>query len=103
MKELLAEHTSLAAALLGLAVLTLLVLMFANALRRSARKRAGTPLAKPSAHAAPVQKVKLDPAVLVAIEKVNGPARTAPIQSFSEVSFGARYAEKRNTTTTAPL
>ena len=66
MKELLAEHTSLAAALLGLAVLTLLVLMFANALRRSARKRAGTPLAKPSAHAAPVQKVKLDPAVLVA-------------------------------------
>jgi tetratricopeptide (TPR) repeat protein len=65
-KELLAEHANLAAALLGLAVLTLLILALANALRRSARKRAGAPLAKASAHAAPVQKVKLDPAVLVA-------------------------------------
>jgi tetratricopeptide (TPR) repeat protein len=65
MKELLAQHASLAVALVGLAVLALFLLVFANALRRSARKRAGALLAEPPAPAAPVQKVKLDPAVLV--------------------------------------
>ncbi len=62
MKELLAQQVALAEALAGLAALVLLAFVVAGLLRRSARRRAGAPLAK--APAPPVQKV--DPAVLLA-------------------------------------
>jgi hypothetical protein len=62
MKELLAQHGGLAAALASLAALVLFVLLFAGARRRSARKRPVTAPAAP----APFPKVKVDPVVLLA-------------------------------------
>jgi hypothetical protein len=68
MKELLAQQIGLAVALAGLAASGLLVLLFARARRRSARKQ---PIMRPATPAsarpaAPEPEVKVDPAVLLA-------------------------------------
>ncbi|HUJ38356.1 MAG TPA: hypothetical protein VLW88_11840 [Hyphomicrobium sp.] len=64
MKELLAQHGGLAAALAGLAPLALLILLLASARLGRARKRVGAPVAEVPAPVA--QKIKADPAVLLA-------------------------------------
>jgi tetratricopeptide (TPR) repeat protein len=65
MKELLAQHGGLAAMLGALAMLALLILVLASARRWRVRKRPGAPTAAVPAPAV-AQKVKVDPAALLA-------------------------------------
>jgi hypothetical protein len=66
MKELIAPHGELAAALAGLLVLATMILLLARARRRRLRNRATAPLIPQPAPAVPAQKIKVDPAVLLA-------------------------------------
>lgn len=66
MKELLAQHGELAAALAGLLVLAIMIFLLARARRRRIRNRAIAPHIPQLAPATPAQKVKVDPAVLLA-------------------------------------
>ena len=89
MKELLAQQVGLAVALAGLAALVLLVLLFASARRRSARKQ--QPVARPAttaAPAAPTPKAKVDPAAPACRRTRSGgdgPARPACRASISRL------------------
>jgi tetratricopeptide (TPR) repeat protein len=64
MKELIAQHNALVAALAGLLVLAIMILLLAVARRPRARK-AAPPIAQP-APVASLQKIKVDPVVLLA-------------------------------------
>ena len=66
MKELIAQHDALVAALAGLLVLAIMILLLAVARRRRARRAAIAPPITQPAPAASLQRIKVDPVVLLA-------------------------------------